>query len=87
VVFSAESAPVAQLERAAEAAMTRHLGRAFLTIVPPVDALRKSLAADPYRSIRLRAGSKRVVTFVRGRTKGLPPLPLELHGSRAKVDR
>ena len=82
VVFSAPAAPTAQIERAAEAAMARRLGRSFLTIVRPVDALRKLLASDPYRDFRLRPGTKRVVTFVRGRTKGALSLPIELHGSR-----
>ena len=82
VVFSAEAGPVAQLERAAEAAMAKHLGHSFLTIVRPVDALRKLLASDPYAAFRLPPGSKRVVTFARGRLKGALPLPIELHGAR-----
>jgi uncharacterized protein (DUF1697 family) len=82
VVFGAEAAPVAQIERQVEAAMTRHLGRTFLTIVRPVDALRKLLASDPYGPFRLPAGSKRVVTFARGRMKAALPLPVELHGAR-----
>ena len=40
VVFSAPAAPTGQLERRAEAAMTRNLGHSFLTIVRPVEALR-----------------------------------------------
>lgn len=82
VVFSARGAPAAAIERRAEAAMKKHLGHAFLTIVRPVAALRKMLAADPYRSFRLAPGSKRVVTFLRGKPKVGPALPIELHGSR-----
>ncbi len=81
VVFSAPSASEAALERKAEAAMKKHLGHAFLTIVRPVDALRRMLAADPYKSFRLRPGSKRVVTFLRGKPKGRLGLPIEFDGS------
>jgi uncharacterized protein (DUF1697 family) len=77
VVFSAPAAPEAALERKAEAAMEKHLGRTFLTIVRPVDALRKLLASDPYEPFRLAAGSKRVVTFLRGKPRTAPALPVE----------
>jgi uncharacterized protein (DUF1697 family) len=82
VVFSAPAAPAAALERKAEAAMEKHLGRSFLTIVRPVEALRAMLASDPYAPFRLKAGSKRVVTFLRGKPKAGLELPVELHGSR-----
>jgi uncharacterized protein (DUF1697 family) len=82
VIFSAPAASSQRLERMAEDAMTEHLGRAFLTIVRPVDALRKILASDPYISFRLKPGSKRVVTFLRGRLTARLDLPIELHGSR-----
>jgi uncharacterized protein (DUF1697 family) len=62
--------------------MTEHLGRAFLTIVRPVDALRKMLASDPYAAFPLKPGSKRVVTFLRGEASARLHLPIELHGSR-----
>jgi len=60
VVFSAPPAPEAVLERRAEGAMKRHLGHAFITIVRPVDALRRMLAADPYKSFRLKPARTRV---------------------------
>ncbi len=81
VVFSAPPAPEAALERKAEAAMKKHLGHAFLTIVRSVDALRRMLAADPYKSFRLRPGSKRVVTFLRRKPKGRFGSPIEFDGS------
>jgi uncharacterized protein (DUF1697 family) len=70
------------LERKAEAAMKRHLGRPFFTIVRPVDALRRMLAADPYKSFRLKPGSRRVVTFLRGKPKARLGLPIELDDAR-----
>src|SRR3712207_6583000 len=65
VVFTAPRAAETALQRRAEAAMRERLGREFLTIVRPVDALRELLAADPYQPFRLAPGSKRVVTFLR----------------------
>lgn len=82
VVFSAPPSSEAVLERKAEAAMKKHLGHAFLTIVRPVDALRRMLATDPYKSFRLQPGSKRVVTFLRGKPRGRLGLPIEFDGSR-----
>jgi len=82
LVFSAPAAPVATLERRAETAMKRHLGREFFTMVRTVDALRALLASDPYRSFRLKPGSKRVVTFLRARPKAGLALPIEQDGAR-----
>ena len=82
VVFSATAAPVAALERKAEAAMKKRLGSSFLTIVRRIDALQKMLASDPYQRFRLKSGAHRVVTFVRGKPQGTLRLPVELHGAR-----
>ncbi len=82
VVFSAPVASDAVLERKGEAAMKKHLGHAFLTIVRPVDSLRRMLASDPYKSFRLKPGSKRVVTFLRGKPTTRLALPIEFHDSR-----
>jgi uncharacterized protein (DUF1697 family) len=82
VVFSARSAPEASLERTAEDAMNEHLGRAFPTLVRPLEALHAILASDPYRPFRISPGTKRVVTFLRERPKVKLTLPIELHGAR-----
>src|SRR5205814_6861573 len=76
VVFSAPAAPEAALERRAEAAMEAHLGRRFLTIVRPIDALNQMLASDPYAAFRLKPGAKRIVTFLRGNPRAGPALPI-----------
>src|SRR5262252_4895631 len=75
VVFSARAATDAALQRKAEAAMDKQLGRTFLTMVRPVDALRALLAADPYAGVALAPGSKRVVTFLREPGRGKLKLP------------
>lgn len=82
VVFSARAATPAALQRKAEAAMQRHLGQPFLTIVRPVDALRELLASDPFRAFRLDAAAKRIVTFLRQRHPASLRLPIELEGAR-----
>ena len=82
LVFSARAATPAALERKAEAAMEETLGRAFFTIVRPVDALLALLEADPFRAFRLKPGAKRVVTFLRRPPAQRIALPVELGGAR-----
>jgi uncharacterized protein (DUF1697 family) len=82
VVFSASRSSESFLQRKAEAAMEKRLGRAFLTIVRPIDALREMLASDPYKPFRLTRGSKRIVTFLRGELRSVSALPIELDGAR-----
>ena len=82
VVFSAPVASVATLERKAEAAMREQLGQAFLTIVRPVNGLRKLLGSDPYQGFRLAPGSKRIITLLRERPSKTLELPIESEGVR-----
>jgi len=82
VVFHAKRAAVASLQRKAEAAMAKRLGRNFMTIVRPIAALRKILASDPYSKFKLPPNSKRVVTFLRHRQKMKISLPIERDGAR-----
>jgi len=82
VVFTARAAAVAALERKAEAAMERSLGRAFFTIVRSVESLQELLASDPFRAFRLKPGAKRVVTFLRRPPTQKVVLPGELEGAR-----
>ena len=81
VVFSARRASEASLQRKAEAAIMQHLGRHFLTIVRPLDALRELLGLDPYAAFHLPPGSKHVVTFLRNAPNPFPLLPIQLHGA------
>ena len=82
VVFSAPVAAVAALERRAEAAMRAQRGQAFLTIVRPVNGLRKLLGSDPYKGFRLGPGSKRIITFLRERPSQTLELPIKFEGAR-----
>lgn len=82
VAFNARAASEVALQRRAEAAMLEHLGHAFFTIVRPVDALQDMLESDPYRSFRLDAGAKRIVTFLRDKPTSKLKLPIERDGAR-----
>ena len=82
VIFNSRAASEAALERKAEAAMKKKLGRAFYTIVRSTDALQKMLDADPFSRFRLARDAKRVVTFVRRPHPAKLKLPIELHGAR-----
>jgi uncharacterized protein (DUF1697 family) len=81
VVFGARAASEGALERRAEAAMEKRLGRGFFTIVRPLVHLRKMLASDPYSPFPLAPNAKRIVTFLREPPKSKVILPIELHGA------
>jgi uncharacterized protein (DUF1697 family) len=81
VAFDARAMSETVLERKAEAAMVKQLGRTFYTIVRPVSALRQLLGADPYAAFRLPANAKRVVTFLREHHTEDLRLPIELDGA------
>jgi uncharacterized protein (DUF1697 family) len=82
VVFSARSSSEAALQQKAEAAMQERLGKTFLTIVRPIEQLRKLLATDPYKPFKVDPKAKRIVTFLRGRPTAKIKLPVELDGAR-----
>jgi uncharacterized protein (DUF1697 family) len=82
VLFSANPAKEATLARRAEAAIEKHVGSSFFTLVRSIDSLQALLASDPYAAFKLKPGSKRVVTFLSAPPKPLPKLPIELDGAR-----
>jgi uncharacterized protein (DUF1697 family) len=82
VVFTARATSETAVIRKAESAMAAQLGKPFFTIVRPVNVLRDLIEADPYAAFRLPPNAKRVVTFLRDRTKGTLALPLEVEGAR-----
>jgi uncharacterized protein (DUF1697 family) len=82
LIFTAHSASEAALQRKAEAAMTRRLGRSFLTIVRSVDDLREILGSDPYQAFRLPLAAKRIVTFLRDQPASRLTIPAEVDGAR-----
>lgn len=82
VVFSARAASEVALQRKAETAMERRLGRSFLTIVRSIDALQELLVSDPYRQFRLGPEAKRIVTFLRQAPARKIALPVQQDGAR-----
>ena len=82
VVFGARAAAAPALQRKAEAAMEKGLGRTFSTIVRPVAALAALLDTDPYVAFGVPPHAKRVVTFLREPREVAPSLPIELDGAR-----
>jgi uncharacterized protein (DUF1697 family) len=85
VAFDASKASTGALEKKAEAAMRKALGREFFTIVRPLDEVAALLAKDPYRPFKVPPEAKRVVTFLREAPAAKPKLPLEKDGARVLV--
>jgi uncharacterized protein (DUF1697 family) len=81
-VFASRAASRQALESKLEAALEKHFGQAFMTMVRPIEELRALIDSDPYQSFRLTPGSKRVVTFLRSKLEPRVRLPIELDGAR-----
>lgn len=79
VAFSAKPEIVPILEEKAEAAMQKHLGKVFLTVVRPSSFLRSLVESAPHDGFKLPTGAKPVVTFLRKPQDVVIELPLE-HG-------
>ncbi len=77
VVFDARSTSPQALERRAERAMEKELGRAFSTIVRPLRHLQELIDSAPFAEFKLPAGSKCVVTFLRRPSAKRVQLPIE----------
>ena len=82
VVFNSRSSSESAIERKAEGAMAKRLGRTFYTIVRPVTVLLKMIENDPYTAFNVPAKAKRVVTFVRVSHKAALELPIEVDEAR-----
>lgn len=82
VNFGSRSGSIPKLQLACEAAMQKHLGKSFMSIVRELSALEQLLASDPYARFKLVAGSKRVVTFLRAPAEPAPKLPIALENAR-----
>jgi uncharacterized protein (DUF1697 family) len=76
VAFSASPDVVPVLEKAAEAAMAKHLGQAFPTIVRPTAFLRALVERSPFLAFDLAPHAKPVVTFLRRPFEGALRLPI-----------
>ena len=75
VVVDSTARSGASVERQAEKAMQRGLGKVFYPIVRSTKQLREMLDADPFAAHRVPAQAKRVVTFLRTTAKPAAALP------------
>ena len=82
LVFDARAKSDTAIARDVEAAMAKHLGRAFSTIVRSSSHLRDLIEADPFSAFRLAPAAKRVVTFLRDPHTARLSLPVESDGAR-----
>jgi uncharacterized protein (DUF1697 family) len=81
-VFSTARASEATLTRKIEKSMQEVFGRTFFVLLRSASELRQILDSDPYASFKLRAGSKRIVTFLPDKPGTRLKLPIELDGAR-----
>jgi uncharacterized protein (DUF1697 family) len=77
VAFSARPDVVPMLEQAAEAAMEKHLGKVFKTIVRPSSFLQSLVEQAPFAQFGLPPNAKPVVTFLLKPYEGTLTLPIE----------
>jgi uncharacterized protein (DUF1697 family) len=88
VAFSARPDIVPILEEAAEAAMEKHLGRAFRTIVRPSSFLQSLVERAPFAEFDHLPHAKPVVTFLRNPFEKTLVLPIEqAQAAILKLDR
>src|SRR6476619_7076443 len=80
VVFDSGNRSLAAIERQIEAALTKHLGRSFYTIVRSVKYLNDLIETDPYADFDVPAEAKRIVTFAR-KLPSPKSLPVERDGA------
>lgn len=81
-VFSARKASEAAIAKKCEAAMTKVMGRSFMTIVRSIDDLQSLLDRDYFATQTLPPNAKRNVTFLAEPLKKTLALPMELRGAR-----
>jgi uncharacterized protein (DUF1697 family) len=81
VTFDAPKQSNASLEKKAEAAIAKRLGRSFITFIRSIAELEALLESDPYKGVRLKPDSKKIVTFLRRAPDGLK-LPIEQDEAR-----
>jgi len=80
-VFDAPKSTNAALEKKVEAAIEKGLGKRFMTFVRSQEELRALLESDPFKGVKLKPGSKKIMTFLRHPPAGLK-LPIEQDNAR-----
>lgn len=75
VVFDSPGVDDAALQAAVEAAIARHVGKAFPALLRSAASLAALLRTDPFAGLGLPAQAKRVVSFLRPGAVARLPLP------------
>lgn len=78
IVFDSRATSEAAIEKKAEQAMQKSLGRSFYTIVRSTQSLRELLATDPFSIHGVPAHAKRAVSFMRDAREPKVTLPLAM---------
>lgn len=81
IVFEAAKASNESLEKKVEAAIQKSVGKSFLCMVRSIDELRSLVESDPFKGVRMKPDTKRVVTFLRNPPTGVK-LPIEQDDAR-----
>ncbi len=81
VVFDSSVQDEIEIERRAEEAMTKTLGRSFYTIVRSASYLQGLVASNPDAVNGIPVNAKRVISFMREAQQPKVPLPLAEHGA------
>jgi uncharacterized protein (DUF1697 family) len=79
VAFDTSIQLESEIERLAEEAITRTLGRTFYTIVRPSVYLQSVIARNTFTAAGIPQGAKRVISFMREAQRPKVPLPLAEH--------
>lgn len=78
VLFDGPAKPDAAIEKLVESALEAHVARVFPTIVRRVEVLKALIEEDPFASLKVGKGAKRVVTFLKRPATTTPKLPVRL---------
>ena len=76
VAFDCDLIDESEIEKIAEEAMMKNLGRSFFTIVRTAQSLVNLLSSDPYALHGIPSDAKRVITFMRETRQPQVELPL-----------
>ncbi|PZA05933.1 MULTISPECIES: DUF1697 domain-containing protein [unclassified Meiothermus] len=81
VAFNASVRNEAAIAKEIEAQLQQQMGRGFPVTVRSVEHLQNLLASDPFGKHKVRAGAKRVVTFLWKPADAKLKLPIEYEGA------
>lgn len=81
-VFDAAAYRADDIAHRCEAAMKKHPGKSFLTIVRAQEELKELIKADPFAAYRIPEDAKRIATFLPSPLQNKVALPGKVNGAR-----